>query len=207
MVLQQSSLNHRVLGFLITGLVLIFIWRSQPLTSNEAPVTARQPDVAVDMSESIIPKLKIAVRQASSSPPKLTISVTNTHSSPMTVLSWDSPLDPMALQLGLFEFKPAGSDEVIKTPKVMVRRKMPPGPDSLVTIQAGQTEEREVELREPIVPLEKLRGKASVVCKGDWRSVWPVKGEDVSAESLESMGFSDDAFQGSFESQAADMEI
>ncbi|CAJ2512080.1 Uu.00g077050.m01.CDS01 [Anthostomella pinea] len=159
------------------------------------------------MSDSVVPALKVSVRQVSSSPPKLAIGVTNTHSGPVTVLTWDSPLDPLALQLGLLSFTPSGSDSPVDIPTIQVRRMMPPKADSLVTIEPGQTEERQVELKEPVVPLKQLGSNMSAVCKGQWTSVWPLKADEVTVESLGSVGASEDAFQGSFESPAVDIEV
>ncbi|KAL7623676.1 hypothetical protein AAE478_005228 [Parahypoxylon ruwenzoriense] len=161
-------------------------------------------------SADITSKLRVSVRQTgTSSSPKLALAVTNTNPGPVTILSWNSPLDPLALQLGLVSFTPAGSDAPVAIRTIQIRRQMPPGPGSLVTIGAGQTEERELELKEPVVPLEKLRGGAavSVVCSGEWMAVWPFEAADIPRESLESAGASDDAARGSFKSEPVDIEI
>ncbi|KAF3070579.1 hypothetical protein GL218_00251 [Daldinia childiae] len=158
----------------------------------------------------VISKLKVSVRQvssASSSPPKLAVAVTNTHSSAVTILSWNSPLDPLALQLGLVSFVHADSDSPIKIPTIQIRRKMPPGPDALVEIGAGQIREQVLELKDPIVPLEELRGKVRVACAGEWMGVWLSEADAVPKASLEKAGASDDTFRGAFQSEAVDMEI
>ncbi|KAI8958858.1 hypothetical protein F5Y11DRAFT_334780 [Daldinia sp. FL1419] len=158
----------------------------------------------------VISKLKVTVRQVSStssSPPKLAVAVTNTHSSGVTILSWNSPLDPLALQLGLVSFVHAGSDGPIQIPTIQIRRKMPPGPDALITIGAGQTKEQELELKDPIVPLDKLRGKVRVACAGEWMGVWLSEAAAITKDSLEKAGASDDTFRGAFQSEAVEMEI
>jgi hypothetical protein len=123
------------------------------------------------------------------------------------VFTWDSPLDPLAVQLGLLSFTPEGKDTPIDIPTIQVRRIMPPGDDAFVTIAPGQTEERDVLLKKPIVPLDQLQGKVTVVCKGEWKSVWPAKKEDISSESLRNPGSDDDAFKGSFESEPVTVEF
>ncbi|KAI2632634.1 hypothetical protein GGS26DRAFT_84859 [Hypomontagnella submonticulosa] len=169
------------------------------------------PDpAAIEMSDpvDVTSKLKVSVRQVSiSSPPKLAIAVTNTHSSPVTILTWNSPLDSLALQLGLVSFVPAGSDAAIQIPTIQIRRKMPPGPESFVEIGAGQTKEQELELKGPIVPLDKLRGKMSAVCSGEWMAVWLSEADAITKASLEKAGASEDAFKGHFQSEAVEIEI
>ncbi|KAI0180764.1 hypothetical protein GGR52DRAFT_4495 [Hypoxylon sp. FL1284] len=172
-----------------------------------ASVSDRFAVVEMPGSDDVIPKLQVSVRQVSASPPKLGIAVTNVHAGPVTILTWNSPLDPLALQLGLLAFTPAGSDGPVDTPTVQVRRKMPPGADSLVTIAAGQTREQELELRDPVVPVAKLRGTVSVVCRGEWTSVWPSGVDGISQASLESAGAGEDSFKGSFQSEAVNIEV
>ncbi|KAI1084606.1 hypothetical protein F5B20DRAFT_212574 [Whalleya microplaca] len=179
----------------LVAFALFLLFRYTSTVGIYGPVVDKMPDPVAS-------KLEVSVRQSSSSPPKLAIGVTNTHTEAVTVLSWNSPLDPLALQLGLLSFMPAGSDSAVEIPKIQIRRQMPPGPESFVTIEAGQTKEQEIELRAPIVPLEKLRGRVSVVCKGEWLSVW------LSASgSWEQAGVSEDASQGAFESRAVNIEI
>ncbi|KAI4859867.1 hypothetical protein F4820DRAFT_133183 [Hypoxylon rubiginosum] len=209
MGIQRSGQSRNVPLLLLLTVVIFLFFRYTGTTTTG--ISDHQ--VAVEMPESgnnVIPKLQVSVRQVSSSPPKLGIAVTNAHAGPVTVLTWDSPLDPLALQLGLLSFVPAGGDDgsPIEIPTVQVRRRMPPGADSLATIGAGQTREQELELREPIVPLGRLRGTVvSVVCRGEWTSVWPSEADAISKESLANAGAGEDAFRGSFQSEAVDIEI
>ncbi|KAI1480798.1 hypothetical protein F4774DRAFT_377191 [Daldinia eschscholtzii] len=196
--------------------VLILLFRSACNLSNSDPVVVKMADAS-----DVISKLKVSVRQVSSSgsssesssPPKLAVAVTNTHSSPVAILSWNSPLDPLALQLGLVSFAQVDSDSdsdsysPIQIPTIQIRRKMPPETDALVTIGAGQTREQVLELKDPIVPLEKLRGKVRVACAGEWMGVWLSEADAVPKASLEKAGASDDAFRGPFQSEAVDMEF
>ncbi|KAK6955962.1 hypothetical protein Daesc_003609 [Daldinia eschscholtzii] len=199
-------------------MVLILLFRSAGNLSNSDPVVVKMADAS-----DVISKLKVSVRQVSSSgssnesssPPKLAVAVTNTHSSPVAILSWNSPLDPLALQLGLVSFAQVGSDSdsdsdsynPIQIPTIQIRRKMPPETDALVTIGAGQTREQVLELKDPIVPLEKLRGKVRVACAGEWMGVWLSEADAIPKASLEKAGASDDAFRGPFQSEAVDMEF
>ncbi|KAF2963851.1 hypothetical protein GQX73_g9727 [Xylaria multiplex] len=207
MVPQQPSRSRgRILAVLGVFVVLIVFWNTWSSidigAASDAPQEAR-----VDMSDPVLSALKVSVRQASSSPPKLTIGVTNTHSGPVTVFTWNSPLDPLAVQLGLLSFTPEGQDTPIDIPTIQVRRLMPPGDDAYVTIEAGKTEEREVLLKKPMIPLDQLQGKVKVVCKGEWKSVWASKKEDISAEALVNTGADEASLKGNFESEPVEIEF
>ncbi|KAI1736389.1 hypothetical protein F4680DRAFT_431998 [Xylaria scruposa] len=199
MVPQQSSRSRgRILAILAVAVTLIVFWN---IWASGASQQAR-----INMSDQVLSALKVSVQQASSSPPKLKIGITNTYSSPVTVFTWNSPLDPLAVQLGLLSFTPEGKD-TINIPTIQVRRLMPPGDDAYVTIEPGQTEEREVLLKKPMVPVDELQGRVKVVCKGEWKAVWTSKKEDISAEALKNTGGDEAALKGNFESEPVDIEF
>lgn len=143
-------------------------------------------------------KLEVAIRKSSETPPKISLSVTNTHDKPLTILTWNTPLDPLALKLGLLSFTPDGASEPLEIPSIQIRRKMPPGSDSLVTIQPGETKEQELKLAEPIIPLSKLEGKVSITCEGRWMGAWQSEAKDISEGDLDQLGTGPLALTGSF---------
>ncbi|KAH9896327.1 hypothetical protein F4778DRAFT_745970 [Xylariomycetidae sp. FL2044] len=201
MVITSACSSQRIYVLLVASvLVLLFVLSDGPRSPLLKSATPK-------MSDSVPSKLKVTVRQTSTSPPKIAIGVTNTDSDPVTILTYNSPLDPLAVQLGLLTFTPESSENPIDIPTIQVRRKMPPGPESLVTIEPDQTQEQELELKAPVVPLDKLRGHVQVVCRGDWMSIWRSTAEDISESSLKDAGAGEDAFRGSFESQEVDVEI
>ncbi|KAI0401533.1 hypothetical protein F4802DRAFT_609369 [Xylaria palmicola] len=206
MVSQNSSFSRgRILAVLATAVLLLVSWNIwSPADAGASSIASQQ--ARVDMSDSVLSALEVSVQQASSSPPKLKIGVTNRHSGPVTVFTWNSPLDPLAVQLGLLSFTPEGKDTV-DIPTIQLRRVMPPGDDAYVTIEPGQTEEREVLLKKPMVPLDQLQGKVTVVCKGEWKAVWASRKGDISAESRKNGGADDAALTGSFESKPVDVEF
>ncbi|KAI1173024.1 hypothetical protein F4777DRAFT_481303 [Nemania sp. FL0916] len=206
MVQQSPRSRGGIFVVLAVTIFLIISWNIWSSVDADTSSTTLQ-QTPVDMSDPVLSALKVSVQQTSSSPPKLTIGVTNSHSSPVTVFTWDSPLDSLAVQLGLLSFTPEGEDKPVEIPTIQVRRLMPPGDDAYVTIEPGQTKEREVLLKKPIVPLDQLQGKVKVVCQGRWRSVWAMKKEDISAEALESAGADKDALKGNFESEPVDIEL
>ncbi|EKG20508.1 hypothetical protein MPH_02231 [Macrophomina phaseolina MS6] len=151
--------------------------------------------------------LHISLSQTASSPPTLSLAVTNTHpSSPLTLLTWNTPLDPLALQLGLLEVRAAGAHEPLPLATIKVSRKLPPGADSLVTLAPGESRAQEVVLREPIVPLKRAEGgKVAVVARGVWRAVW--MGADVSEDAVARMGEGEAVLSGEWETESVVVEV
>ncbi|KAK2027830.1 hypothetical protein LX32DRAFT_640558 [Colletotrichum zoysiae] len=151
--------------------------------------------------------LAVRIRQTSSSPPTLAFSVTNNHDIPLTILRWKTPLDPLAIQLGLVYITPEGKSEPIELPTIELRRVMPPPQDALVTLQPGERKEQEVVLKEPIVPLDQLGKTARVAVKGKWGTVWPTTADNLSEENIEKLQFGDGVLTGDFESEAVDLIV
>ncbi|RYP47852.1 hypothetical protein DL768_006169 [Monosporascus sp. mg162] len=154
--------------------------------------------------------LVVSARQTgTTSPPRITFGVTNTSPRPVTVLAWDSPLDPLALQLGRVAVTPSGGGQrPLDFPTVQVRRRMPPAPEDLVTIEPGETAENEVVLREALLPPERLGRRATVVCRGGWAAVWPgLRAADVGEQARAELGANKDAVKGSYESEPFEIEV
>ncbi|KAK2001526.1 hypothetical protein LX36DRAFT_653272 [Colletotrichum falcatum] len=155
----------------------------------------------------VLASLAVRIRQTSSSPPTLALSVTNNHDAPLTILRWKTPLDPLAVQLGLINITPEGKSEPIELPTIELRRVMPPPQDALVTLQPGERREQEVILKEPIVPLDQLGKTARVAVKGKWGTVWPTTADKLSKETIEKLQFGDGVLTGEFDSEAVDLVI
>ncbi|OTA99869.1 hypothetical protein M426DRAFT_324758 [Hypoxylon sp. CI-4A] len=222
MGLNFSTYNRTfpiILPLLILAAIL-FKPTENPTTPVLAAVAVKMPDTPSSSSnEDVISHLKVSIRQVSTSPPQIALAVANTHDQPVTILRWNSPLDPLALQLGLVSFVPEDGDAppAWPIPTVQLRRRMPPGPEELVTIASGGREERVLELRAPVAPLERLRGegvaagagagKVRVLCSGRWLSVWLGEAGDVPQESLENAGASEDAFKGIYRSEAVEIQL
>ncbi|KAK7702039.1 hypothetical protein SLS64_009900 [Diaporthe eres] len=158
--------------------------------------------------------LEISLSQASATAtPSLSVSVKNTHPSTLlTMLKWDSPLDPLALQLGLASVTPAGASAPIDMPTIKVSRAMPPGADSLVTLQPGESASSVVELRDMFVPKDTwAQGKAKVSMKGRWAAVWPGLSKDELLEDLRKLsalgGGGDGVLTGEWESPTVGVEV
>jgi len=120
--------------------------------------------------------------------PTVLLGVTNTSKNkPYTILSWSSPLDPLALQLGLLSLAVSSSGNRIQTNAIMLKRHTPPTDDAYVTIEPGATKQQEVLIREPSVDVESLAGKTvRVSWLGSDRpiAVWEARKEDLSGGDL-----------------------
>lgn len=168
-------------------------------------------DVMSDFS--LADNLEVSLSQASAAAtPSLSVSVKNTHpSTPVTLLKWDSPLDPLALQLGLISVTATGASAPIDMPTIKVSRAMPPGADSLVTLKAGESASSVVELREAFVPKDTwAQGPAKVSMKGHWGAVWPGLLKDDLLGDLEKLralgGGGDGVLTGEWESPTKEIE-
>ncbi|CAI7665922.1 unnamed protein product [Penicillium glandicola] len=98
------------------------------------------------------------------------VSVHNAADSPVTILRWNTPLDPQADVLGIFEICDTMDQRKLSVPTIMVSRKLPASEDDLIEIQARQT--LDVTLNLPILGLEKGH-EYCIRAQGTWHAVWP----------------------------------
>ncbi|KAK7921436.1 hypothetical protein PG985_009458 [Apiospora marii] len=198
----MSRSQNAALVFVAVALLFLF-WKDSA-AADSFPLTtgSSTPNSA---TTSMASNLEVSIRHAGEH--KLALAVTNTGDKPLNVLTWNSPLDPLALKLGLVELVPAGSSsaEPIQMHTIQIRRKMPPEADSVVTIQAGEKQENVLELGEPVVPADKLRGKMTVRCKGAWMGVWGA--DDFKAEELKKIGSAEETRFGDFEAELTAVEL
>ncbi|KAI7781335.1 hypothetical protein LA080_014881 [Diaporthe eres] len=198
-----------VLGLFALGFIFV------PGFSPTKPLSQRYRDHLYVMSDfSVANHLEISLSQVSATAtPSLSVSVKNTYpSTPLTLLKWDSPLDPLALQLGLVSVTPAGASASIDMPTIKVSRAMPPGADSLVTLQPGESASSVVELRDMFVPKDTwAQGEAKVSMKGRWAAVWPALGKDDLLGDLKKLsalgGGGDGVLTGEWESPTIGIEV
>lgn len=175
MISHRNRVLLFVLGLFALGLILFPGFFSPTKSPSQRHHLYAMSDVSVANN------LEVSLSQApSTGNPSLSVTVKNTHpSTPLTLLTWDSPLDPLALQLGLVSVTPAGAPGPIDMPAIKVSRAMPPGADSLVTLRPGGSASSVVELRDAFVPKDTwAQGEAKVSMKGSWAAVWPGLGKD-----------------------------
>ncbi|RYO96008.1 hypothetical protein DL765_011746 [Monosporascus sp. GIB2] len=206
-----SSLLRTIAPLVALALGLAY-WTSHAQNHHDHRISSFAPRFfsAAETMTDATSSLVVSARQTgTSSPPRVTFGVTNTSPRPVTVLAWESPLDPLALQLGRVAVTPAGGGgRPLEFPTAQVRRRMPPGPEDLITIEPGETAENEVVLREALLPPERLGRRATVVCRGAWAAVWPgLRAADLGERARAELGANKDAVKGSYESEPLEIEV
>ncbi|GAP92035.1 hypothetical protein SAMD00023353_6100490 [Rosellinia necatrix] len=166
-------------------------------------------------SLSLADSLAISLSQTATSPPTLSVSVRNAHGSEtLTVLRWNSPLDPAALALGLVSVTPAGARAPLRMHPVQVSRRTPPTSDDLVTLAPGASASVSLELRAPQVPGDTWTGgggddkPATVALAGAWSAVWRgLAKEDLlrDPQKLGKLGSGDGVLTGDWKSPAIEV--
>lgn len=155
----------------------------------------------------VVSGLEVILSQAStSSPPSLVATVKNTNSHAVAILPYDSPLDPLALQLGYVSVTPDGKDSPLEIAKIQVRRLWPPKRDQLIVIDAGAEATNKFELKPMVVPPGDLGKKAKVALTGSWSAVWAKKRDEVGDGELDDPQGSG-AARGSFESNVLEISV
>ncbi|KOS21297.1 Altered inheritance of mitochondria protein 32 [Escovopsis weberi] len=145
----------------------------------------RWRDVGSEMSNPIS-GLAISLQQASVLPPIIRATITNINPYPVTLATYGSPLDSMALAVGVPFMIPEGASDPLEYPTIKLKRAWPPSGDAVVGIAAGESVSRDIELKHPPLNLESLKGQqVTVGVKGRWMGVLGKAKEDVGAEDWE----------------------
>ncbi|KAJ4351296.1 uncharacterized protein N0V89_006635 [Didymosphaeria variabile] len=159
-----------------------------------------------DTAEEGVPGLEFKLSQISRNPPSLLVTLKNNNpSTPLTLLKWNTPMDPSAANLGLFKLIDEETGNEIPTDGLKVNRKMPPSEEDLVTVAPGTEEAHEVVMNKPWLP-EKKPATYKVSMSGKFFAVWDKYGGDLQTSDLEA--YSDSPFHGRhFSSNEVDMRV
>lgn len=156
----------------------------------------------------ILSDLHVSLKQVAKSPLAVTITVTNNSPRSVTILTWDSPLDGLALHLGLLTLTPAGKSAPLGIPTINVSRQLPPTDASLVGLAPGESRENDVVFPELLVPLQKIKGqRIGVKLKGRWTRVWKRARAELTQEMIEDFGADGNAVSGEFETDSIEIEV
>lgn len=114
----------------------------------------------------------------------LDVAVRNNLDHPVTILTWDSPLDPKAGILGIFHARDVEDDHLLQGDFLRFRRKMPPPKDSFVEIGGNS----QLVVRAILPGLKLAVGTEYVIqARGRWQAVWDRPMEDIEDELLETL--------------------
>lgn len=192
MVHSQTCSSSRILGGILAVLALFFLYNTA-WNLPQFDLGNREPIMTT------IAGLKLSISHTpGSSPPEIVATVTNDNAFPVSILKYESPLDPLVLALGKLQITPAGADAPLDLPKIAVRRVWPPTRDQLVTLEPGESQQNPVPLREQVVPPGDLAGEVSIELKGRWQAVWSKRKEDIDDGSLENPNVSPEVEHGEY---------
>lgn len=198
---RQLPFGRIVLGVFIT-VALLLVYR----TGSHADRT-RSSKMSDRSASGPIAGLEVSLKQTSTSPPTVRVAVENKNSHPVTVVSYDSPLDDMALRLGIVSITPAGQSEPVELPILQVRRMWPPPSDALITIPAGKAQTNDIVLKGPGVPEGKLGTKPSIRLSGRWSGVWAKDKDNIGEINLGDVTPDPDVHVGSFSTDALEVNM
>ena len=122
----------------------------------------------------------------SNTPLEIDVSIRNNAQHPVTILTWDSPLDPKAGLLGIFELVNLETKESVPLATARLARELPPSSDSFVEIKGQKDYKSSTTL--PTVDLGLPDDtEYRIEVKGSWRSVWNGTKAEIGREALESV--------------------
>lgn len=204
MTLLRCPSLRLILGSLVasTGLAFSTVDGASSYPSNNS-LGDKTSTMAGGADSNPIGNLAVTLRQTSPSPPTVRVSVANNNDHDVTILSYQSPLDGLALPLGLLSIMPAGSSEPLELLTIKAGRMWPPPDDCLIVVAPGAAATNDLVLKAPTVPMDKLAGKATVALKGRWMAVWDRPRDKLSDREIENSSGS--AFAGDFATE--DLEI
>ena len=197
---MAGFLHSRPQIVVLTVLTIFIIFS---LTSTSSLQTSSLATVLMDRQAGppLTVSLNVVHQTLHDEPCVVHVIVKNTNpdkdSGTLTVLNWNSPLDPKASLLGVFEVSDADTGKVINAPTLMINRKRPPPPDDLIELAAQQETTTQVTL----TGVEFSAGQTySIRAVGRWMAVWNAPKEDILADPkrLEELS---GAMTGSFESE------
>jgi hypothetical protein len=151
--------------------------------------------------------LDVVISQEEKNPVLMRTAVTNNNEHPVTILSYGSPLDALAIQLGTLYITPRGDSEPLEILQIEASRLWPPMDDALIEIGPGQTAIWESTLQEPVVPMDSIFEGATVQLKGTWTAVWTHEKEGIDYSQLEEGTPINGTLTGPYKSNVLDIEV
>lgn len=129
--------------------------------------------------------LKIQLSSGSSST-VLKVTVKNeSKSKTFSLLTWNTPLDEQALNIGALTLEDAKTGHAVPGPQMKVNRKLPPPRDAVLEVSPQSTVSREVNLSFPWIPKD---GKVyRVQVQGPWKAVWAKPASQITDDELSEM--------------------
>lgn len=126
--------------------------------------------------------LKVRLSSGSSSS-VLKVTIENeSRSHTYSLLTWNTPLDEQALNIGALTLEDAKTGEAVPGPQMKVNRKLPPPRDAVIEVSPQSAVSREINLSFPWLPKD---GKVyRVQVRGPWKAVWAKPANQITDEEL-----------------------
>ncbi|KAJ5557373.1 hypothetical protein N7494_001288 [Penicillium frequentans] len=131
----------------------------------------------------------------------LQISIHNSTITPITILRWNTPFDPLASLLDLFEVRDTTTGHTLAADAIKISRRLPASMNDLVEINVGKTMTCDATLSGLYF---QTGHEYSVRARGIWMAVWLKGLLDVTASQLKELSGSE---SGGFRSNVAVVEI
>lgn len=201
---------HRAFTAVVLGAtVLSFILFFRETLHLSLRVASLHSYLGASMAEqaSGLSSLELSLEQPDTSSPTLKVNLRNTSpDTPFTILTWDTPLDPKALALGVFRMVDASSGSELLAMNMKLNRKLPPSRDQLIEIGPGKDYSTEVKFEPPLAQLHK--GKSYVIqAIGRWKGVWPVAASELNESDLNELGGGSRCLTGDFQSDKVTLAV
>lgn len=148
--------------------------------------------------------LKIQL-SSGSSPSVLKVTIENkSQKQTFSLLTWNTPLDEQALNIGALTLEEAETGEAVPGPQMKINRKLPPPRDAVVEVSPQSTASREVNLSFPWIPKD---GKVyRIKAQGAWKAVWAKPASQITDEELSDMT-GDSHINESISSESAEIQF
>ncbi|KAI5196608.1 hypothetical protein E4T38_08430 [Aureobasidium subglaciale] len=128
----------------------------------------------------------LKLRISSDSPSALKVTLENKHpDQTFTLLTWNTPLDTQALNIGAVTLEEVKTGEAVSGPNMKINRMMPPPRDALVEVRPQSSITREVKLDFPWIPKDGKSYRA--LTPGPWKAVWAKSAAEVMDKEIEEM--------------------
>lgn len=213
-------LNTRIAAPIISGILVVYIttyyyYYSSSSFSYLTTTPAAQSIIDLGMTtlrpqharEPSVDDLHIFLSHTWQPVPTVKVTIQNTHpTSYMSFLSWDTPVDPSALNTGVLTIVYAVSGEPIPGPGLKLNRLLPPLREDIIELAPQETIEVDIDLSAPWIPGDGKRVKVHAL--GQWRAVWAKGKDEITDEELEAMSGTDVVLRGPFRSvRDVEMEL
>ncbi|PGH12018.1 hypothetical protein AJ79_04527 [Helicocarpus griseus UAMH5409] len=182
------------LAFILVIISAALAASPQSPSPNEALTPSSKRAMANPAGDLFVAIELAPTKPASTDPVQLTVKVHNQNKEQaVTVLKWNSPLDPQANVLGVFRMWEPFHNNFVEFLTIKISRKLPPSQDDVVEIPPNGFEEVQVTLK----PLDELNPDSDyqIEARGEWMALW--SGDDVTAAQLEDLST---ASKGDYES-------